>query len=261
MKPTPESLEPWAPYYDLLHQGVPGDVAFYSEQAKDATGDILEIGVGTGRIALPIAHAGIALTGLDNSPALLALCRYKKKLLKLPPRRLNLVKADMRRFELGQTFSLIYMPYRTFMHALTPDDQRRTLACVHRHLAPGGRFILDTWAAKPSTIAKLLRPPKRPNQIHYVLKEEGLTILHTSTSQIDEFEQLIHEHHLIQEFNNQAQLTNEVSLPLTRTYTTPREMENLLLSTGFKIESVYGDFAGHDLTSNSTDMIWQATAR
>lgn len=252
---TDTTLDPWAPYYDLLHQGIPGDVDFYFAQAQAARGDILEIGVGTGRIALPIALAGLDVVGIDNSASLLTLCRYKMKMLKLAPRRLRLMKGDMRKLNLGRQFSLIYMPYRTIMHALTPDDQRRALTCARNHLADDGRFILDTWAARPSVIAKLLRK-RKPSQIRYELPEENLTIVHTSSTTVDEFNQLLYEQHHIQEFDMRGQLTNEVQLPLTRSYTTAREMENLLQAEGFQVDAVCGDFGGAPLEPDSTDMIW-----
>src|SRR3990170_3104384 len=120
------------------------DVAFYVEMARESGGPALEIGCGTGRILLPTARAGIDIVGLDGSELMLAICR--KRLSSEPSEvksRVQLVRGDMRRFDLGRTFSLITTPFRPFQHLITVEDQLSCLGCIHRHLVDGGRFILD----------------------------------------------------------------------------------------------------------------------
>jgi SAM-dependent methyltransferase len=127
-----------APYADR------GDVEFFVQEARAANGPVLEIGCGTGRVLIPTARAGIGITGLDVSPAMLDVLR--RKLVDEPSdvrARVRLHVGDMRSFELGDRFALVTIPFRPFQHLLTVDDQLACLTSIHRHLLPGGRLILD----------------------------------------------------------------------------------------------------------------------
>lgn len=120
------------------------DVGFFVDEALASGGPVLEIGSGTGRVLIPTARAGIPITGLDLSTHMLDVCR--KDLEQEPAevqQRVQLVEGDMREFDLGQTYQLVTSPFRPFQHLLTVEDQLSCLDCVHRHLEPGGIFILD----------------------------------------------------------------------------------------------------------------------
>src|SRR4051812_23698313 len=133
-------------FYDHVATGVDGDVAFYVAEATASGAPILELGCGTGRILIPVATAGVDVVGLDASPDMLALARAK--LATCAPdtqRRARLVHGDMRDFDLAQSFSLVTIPYRAFLHNLDVDAQLRTLARVRRHLAQDGRLILNVF--------------------------------------------------------------------------------------------------------------------
>lgn len=122
------------------------DVGFYVEAARQAQGPVLELGCGTGRVLLPVARAGCEVVGLDSSSVMLDLCQ--KKLAQEPAdvrARVQLVEADMRQFDLGRAFSLLTIPFRSFQHLLTVEDQLACLNTIHRHLVPGGRVILDVY--------------------------------------------------------------------------------------------------------------------
>ena len=119
------------------------DTPFYLALAQHAAARdhaVLDLACGTGRITLPLARAGIDVTGLDNAPAMLDVARRKAAAEGL---ELTWVEADMRNFELDRLFGLIVMPYRSFLHLLTAEDQASCLTAVHRHLVPGGRFALN----------------------------------------------------------------------------------------------------------------------
>ena len=93
---------------------------------------------------IPTARAGIDIVGLDASPSMLAVCRAN--LAAEPPAvraRVNLALGDMRAFDLGQSFTLVTLPFRPFQHLVTVGDQLACLASVRRSLLPGGRVILD----------------------------------------------------------------------------------------------------------------------
>jgi SAM-dependent methyltransferase len=121
-----------------------GDGAFYLALAREIGGPVLELGCGTGRLLLPIARAGIECVGLDASASMLALFREKE-----PPPSVSLTQGDMENFSLGDgRFRLITAPFRVFSHLLDVDSQLACLACVRRHLVPGGVFALDVFDPK-----------------------------------------------------------------------------------------------------------------
>jgi SAM-dependent methyltransferase len=107
---------------------------------------VLEVGCGTGRILLPIARAGCAITGIDGSKQMLERCRVN---LAAEPAavqsRIQLAQHDMRDFSLAERFALIIAPFRVVQHLTTIDDQLQFLATVARHLAPQGRVVFDVF--------------------------------------------------------------------------------------------------------------------
>ena len=153
-------MDDYAPIADLydhvgLYRDRP-DVAFFVDAAREAGSPVLEIGSGTGRVLIPTARAGVAIVGLDSSPAMLAVCR--RYLAEQPAEvrsRAELVEGDMRSFDLGRLFTLVTVPFRPFQHLVTTEEQLACLATIRRHLGLGGRLILDLF--NPSLEA-LTRP-------------------------------------------------------------------------------------------------------
>jgi len=120
------------------------DVAFYVQAAVEAKGPTLEIGCGTGRVLIPVARAGIRITGLDSSESMLGYCRLKLESEPDAVRSLvHLCRADMKSFNLTQTFGLVTMPFRPFQHLVTVENQCSCLTTVHRHLFDRGRLLVD----------------------------------------------------------------------------------------------------------------------
>ena len=136
----------WAEYYDLIHQGLPGEAEFYVGNAMRQGGRTLELGCGTGRLAIPMAMSGVDVVGLDNSKAMLDCCREKLAEIGDTPGRLDLVQGDMRAFAFAGCFELAVIAYRTFMHLLTNEERRACLSAVHRHLAAGGVLMMNYWS-------------------------------------------------------------------------------------------------------------------
>lgn len=124
------------------------DVSFYLDLAQRAAAEgqaVLELACGTGRVTIPIAMAGVDITGLDNAPAMLDVARRKAEAAGADVRW---VAADMRSFELEQRFGLVIIPFRSFLHLLTETDQLACLTRVSEHLVPGGRLALNFFVPK-----------------------------------------------------------------------------------------------------------------
>ncbi|HJO81545.1 MAG TPA: class I SAM-dependent methyltransferase, partial [SAR202 cluster bacterium] len=91
--------DPWADVYDAVYSYVRDDIPFYVEEALATGGPVLELGCGTGRVAIPITQAGVEVVGVDYSEAMLAVANRKARQIGVDPAAMNLVHGDMRDFE------------------------------------------------------------------------------------------------------------------------------------------------------------------
>lgn len=248
-------FDAWAEYYDIVHQGLPGEAEFYIGQAVRIGGLTLELGCGTGRIAIPMAMSGVHVTGLDHSNAMLALCHEKLSAVGPVSGSLRLVAEDMTGFDLGQRFDFIAMPYRAFMHLHGVDQQRACLRCVHEHLADDGVCVLNIWSPAASVIAAHATEREFERVDEYELDGTDNRLHHYHRATYDEARQRIVEEHLLDEVREDGQLVNSVTLPLVRVWTYPRELQHLTTMCGFRTEAVFGDFDCNPRTSASTEQI------
>jgi SAM-dependent methyltransferase len=134
-------------FYDLF--GEKDDVEFYVEQAKRSGGKALELGVGTARLAIRLARAGVETWGIDTSRHMLNAA--ERNISEEDPEtqtRLHMALGNAVDFRLPERFDMIYFPSCSFDHILDPADQRAALLNIKRHLAPGGRYVFDLYLAK-----------------------------------------------------------------------------------------------------------------
>jgi SAM-dependent methyltransferase len=129
--------------YDEWSRSVVEDVPFYVEEARASGGPVVELAVGTGRIAVPIAASGIDVIGVDSSEAMLEICAERAALAGV---ELDLRFGDLRDPPVSERVPLVTCPFRSLLHLHTDADRRRALRSVRRLLAPGGRFVFDVFA-------------------------------------------------------------------------------------------------------------------
>lgn len=125
--------------YDHLFDSLDFDIPYWVETAKTAAGPVLEIACGTGRILLPILKAGVAIDGIDSSPAMIARLNVKAAAAGLAVRA---DVADMRSFEMGRRYARIFCGFNGFAHCETTGDQLACLRASLEHLEPGGALVL-----------------------------------------------------------------------------------------------------------------------
>jgi SAM-dependent methyltransferase len=142
--------EAFAVEYDRWAADMTEDVPFYVELAKEASGPVVELAVGTGRVAIPVARAiGRAVIGIDSSPAMLERAGEAGGTL------LDTRLGDMRDLELDEPAELVYCPYRALLHLPTWADRRRVFERVADALLPGGRFAWNVFAFDHAIAARL----------------------------------------------------------------------------------------------------------
>src|SRR5262245_19945102 len=226
-----------AHFYDAAYARAPQldgrDVRFYRELARESGGPVLELGCGTGRVLLEIARLGIPCTGLDASPHMLARLRQKS-----PFPDLRVVCAPMQRFELpGERFAVIFSAFRAFQHLLSVEDQLGCLACVRRHLAPGGRLAFDVFAPSLARTALL----EEPEQEDLRFELEGEEVVRLASVRRDPAEQLLSARFRYRRFREGRVVGHEQASFRMRWFWR-FELEHLLARAGFAEVAIFGDF-------------------
>ncbi|HEY6029374.1 MAG TPA: class I SAM-dependent methyltransferase [Gaiellaceae bacterium] len=134
-----------AELYDPWSRSVVEDVGFYVEEAVTAGGPVVELGVGTGRIAIPVASEGIAVIGVDSSPGMLEVCRRHAELAGVE-RLIDLRLGDLREPPVPERVRLVTCPFRAYLHLESDEERLGALAAARELLLPGGRLVFDVFA-------------------------------------------------------------------------------------------------------------------
>jgi SAM-dependent methyltransferase len=238
-----------AVYYDaattVLRASAP-DAAFYGELARAAGGPVLDLACGTGRVLLEIAKQGIACTGIDLSPRMLERLRAKGA-----PPTLRLVQAPMQRFDLGaERFALIYSAFRGFQHLYSVDDQLACLACVRRHLAPGGAFAFDVFNPKLARMGA----SEEPETVGIRFAVDGEEVVRYEQVQRDAGTQLLRVRMRYQRKRAGGErFSEQVEFQMRWFYR--YEIEHLLARAGFREVAIYGGFAGQPFAADSPEIV------
>jgi SAM-dependent methyltransferase len=218
------------------------DIGFLVEAAKQAGGPVLELGCGTGRILIPTARAGIDIVGLDLSPHMLSVCRQRlRDESEAVQKRVRLLQADMRSFDLAERFALVTIPFRPFQHLLTVEDQLACLANIRRHLIDGGGLILDMF--NPSLDALVNTPIgiESGDEPEFSTPDGRRVVRRHKTMEADRFTQVNRfelVYYVTHPDGRQEQLVHAFSMRYLFRY----EAEHLLVRAGFNVQHVYSGF-------------------
>src|SRR3954452_3714133 len=156
----------WAPVYDAWASDMTEDVAHYVSLAREAEGPIVELAVGSGRVAIEVVReTGKPVLGIDSSTAMLEIAR--ERAVGLP---LELRLGDMRDLELDELASLIYIPFRSLLHLHGWQDKGRVFERVAASLRPGGRFAFNSFAFSHTVAARLDGKTQEQNGIVHTLR-------------------------------------------------------------------------------------------
>ena len=253
------SYDEWAEVYDSVYSYVTEDIPFYVDEARRSGGPVLELGCGTGRVAIPIAQAGVNIVGLDFSPAMLRVARGKAAGLTGTGRPLTLVEGDMRDISLDQRFSLVIIPFRGFLALLTVDDQIQALDSIRRHLATDGRLIFSVFVPD---LNMLLQEGDVPYHLRDVTDPEtGKRLVLWHQSRYDNHNQIIDARMIAEELDETGVVIKRLYRDFQLRYAHRWEMEHLLAVSGYEVLELYGDFDRSPFDETSTEMVWVVRPR
>jgi len=237
-----------ADYYDLDLAGYEEDVGIYENLGRRHDLPVLELGVGTGRLAIPLLRAGMHVVGMDRSEAMLAVAGRKVEALR--PQRLasnlRLLKEDMTDYDLGQSFGLICSALGGLMHLRSQEDQMRALECARRHLASDGLLVIDL----PSFQPQEWEPGVQPLTLDWTRRDttRGVLVSKFRSCQADPARQVQHVTHIYEEWGPKGSLRRRlVTFELRSIHR--HEMELLLSRAGLQVRDLYGtyDLSPYDL--------------
>lgn len=235
-----------AALYDLFYGDYADDLAMYESFARRGDTASLELGAGSGRVALHLARAGLDVVALDGAAAMLDRLRASSGDLSLA-QHLRVIEGDMRAFELNERFDLVFCAANTFQHLLTTEDQLAVLRCIAAHLTPDGVFVakLDSlaavnWSASdaPLRLAGTRVDPATGEMVMRLAARAAIAaMLRTHTTQI---------YDRIADDGTVRRRVFEYELK----YTPPDELALLGSAAGMKLLHLYGD---HDLSPYGED--------
>jgi SAM-dependent methyltransferase len=180
-----------AELYDSWSRSVTEDVGFYVDEARRAGGPVVELAVGTGRIAIPTAAEELGVIDVDSSPGMLEVCRRAAELAGVA-HLIDLRLGDIADPPVSERVRLVTCPFRSYLHLIGDDARLRALRAVRSLLVPGGRFVFDVFAPDADDIAEthgrwLEREPSIFERADWNLEERTLTLSVRSASRATTF--------------------------------------------------------------------------
>jgi SAM-dependent methyltransferase len=222
------SYDAFAPIYDDWSAHMADDVPFYVQLARESEGPFVELAVGTGRVAIPVAReTQRPVLGIDSSAAMLERARERAAAAGV---ELELRQGDMRDLELDEPAELVYCPARSLGHLPTWADRRRVFERVHAALRPGGRFAWNFFVFDPRIAARNDGEWAEQNGIRH---------------RID------HAKH-----DNRVDITLESGDEISLWWLNRSEWEGLIEVAGFEVEALYGGFAREPFDESANEFVW-----
>jgi SAM-dependent methyltransferase len=220
--------------YDPWSASVTEDVSFYVELAVESRGPVVELGVGTGRIAVPTAAAGIRVIGVDSSAGMLGVCREHAELAGVAE-LVDLRLGDFRDPPVDERVPLVTSPFRSFLHLGGDEERLAVLRAARRLLVPGGRLAFDVF--EPS------REDVEATHGRWLEREPGIF----ERADWDELARTL----------TLSVRGDDGATTMTLAWISPREWRRLLERAGFEVEGCFGWFDRRPYAGGE-DSVWLA---
>ena len=238
-----------ADLYDI-YVPVTFDVDFFLQETQKVSGEVLELMAGSGRVSLPLIEAGVKLTCVDLSTGLNQILKEKLQKKGLIA---DVYTMDVCELDLQKQFEMVIIPFHSFAHLITREEQQKALTRIYEHLLPGGTFICTL--GNPA-----LRQADGDGQLElfrkYDLPDDGTLLLWILQKSNHEDEQVVENMQFYEEYDKNGIMTSKRLLELHFRLSTREEFEILAMEAGFKIKAFYGDYEYSPFKEESPFMIW-----
>jgi SAM-dependent methyltransferase len=216
----------WASVYDAWTAGLTDDTAHYVSLAREADGPIVELMVGTGRVAIEVVReTGKPVLGIDSSPAMLEIADERAAGLQL-----ELRLGDVRDLELEEPAALIYVPFRSLLHLHGWQQKRRVFERVAASLRPGGRFAFNAFAFSHTVAARLDGTTQDNNGVVHTLRYIPA--------------------------DNRIELERDDGATIRLWWATKSEWDGLIETAGLEVEALYGWFDHRPFDDESLEFVY-----
>ena len=236
--PSPMPFDPIARFYDADHGRLTADIPALLAFAEKTGGPVLDLGVGTGRLALAMAGAGHEVVGIDSAAGMLAIARARIAAAGLE-KLVTLVEADFRAFTRPERFGLAYCGFNGFLHLIDEADQLDALRCWRRLLRPDGLLVIDV--DNPSLERLAAADGSLGLADQWTDAETGHTIYALTSSYLDFADQVQTVHFIYDEVLNDGVVRRAAARIPTRVLFR-REVHLLLQMAGYGRIRFYGDY-------------------
>jgi SAM-dependent methyltransferase len=236
--------DPYAPIagvYDFSYADFTEDIDFYENLARAVDGPLLELGAGSGRVAIPLAQAGYAVVGIDTSASMLAQAERNLEGARLEKGSLQLVDADMTSFDLRRRFGMVFVAANTFQHLLTTRDQQACLKCAAAHLLPGGIFAMSV--RSPASVSWDETDAPAPLLLDWARNDpdSGDVVMKFVASQPEPGRMVQRLTYVYDRVGRDGSVRRSVFVTELR-HSTQAELSLLLQQAGLRVTHVYGDY-------------------
>lgn len=232
-------------HYDLHNARMVADIPFYLNWAQRVGGEVLEFACGTGRLTIPLAKAGIKITGVDFSAAMLAHARSKAEKEQVV---VDWVEGDCRNFDLKRKFNLVLLPFNALQLFTELPSIGAVLDRAREHLHPNGTLILDVFNPHPGRLMRSMSP--RLEVIYSDPEGRGVIVV-TETTFYDEPSQILRIQWSYSLGGDRPLRTEPLDL---RCYF-PVELQGLLQQHGFEVSEKFGNFSGKPFETGDHKLI------
>ena len=250
------ALEYRADLYDVIHGRRRQDIAWYLELCRRANGRVLELGAGTGRTVLPIARAGIAIDALDVAEEMRA---HLQGVLAAEAEQVRanvrVLAGDMTTFSLPDSYRLIQIPFRSFLHNIAADQQRACLDRCQAHLEPGGLLAFDVFLPSEAYMAAFEGEYEGLFRMDdpYPLTDDGFLLL-SEWNAYDRAAQTVRAVHRYELLSKNGQIAESLYQILDLAFLYPQDLERLLTAAGFTDIAFYSDFTEQPVGPETRDV-------
>ena len=227
-----------------MNPSMPNDIAFYRERIPSSGASILELGCGTGRVLVPLVKDCAYIHGVDVSAAMVSICREKLANALIPATRACVQVGDITNLSLDKTFDLITAPCRVFQNLETDAETNGFFETVRKHLAPGGRCVLDVFKPKSDRAAMRQEWAKQEEYGSWERLTDGGRITCCGRSAHMHPEKMILYPELIYRTYHDNRLVEEVVLSIVMRCYYAEEFEQMITGHGFEILQRWGGYSG-----------------